>query len=236
MKVDKGALIVLDGIDGVGKSTQMQLLAAYLKSVGYDVVTGHQPTHGTAGERIREKYSEDRIVSLDAAEELCQLFEMDRQEHLVKEILPALDSKKVFILDRYVSSTMAYQGVSIASFCAPLDGTKESRNTIWDHACTLKRRAEETSPEPVVELILDAPVVTALSRVRTSRLSIVKLFERAEYLEEVRRVFLRIEGMNVVQVDTTRPVENTFGQIRCVVEPVLEVMAKDGKVTRGNIK
>ena len=96
-------LIVFEGIDGTGKSTQVQLLAKALEGRGHTVVTSHEPTNGPIGKKLRESMIHGRLSPI---EELG-LFHDDRRDHVQSLIAPALSRGEDVILDRYSFSTMA---------------------------------------------------------------------------------------------------------------------------------
>ena len=100
-----GKLIVFEGIDGTGKSTQIRLLAEYLEKRGGTVVTSYEPTHGQWGRLLRESATTGRF----SLEEEVDLFLKDRKEHVQELILPALERGEYVLLDRYYFSMMAYQ-------------------------------------------------------------------------------------------------------------------------------
>lgn len=102
-----GILIVFDGIDGAGKTTQVSLLVEALAAAGEAVVVSKEPTDGTWGRRLRESAISGRLP----AEEELQHFLNDRQEHLEQVVRPALAAGKIVILDRYFYSSIAYQGI-----------------------------------------------------------------------------------------------------------------------------
>ena len=101
--------IVIEGIDGCGKGTQTKLLFEYLKDLGKDVLTTAEPTKGPLGKLIREHLSDPFLDD----ESLALLFAADRIEHLEREVRPALDANKIVISDRYVYSSIAYQGQKV---------------------------------------------------------------------------------------------------------------------------
>jgi len=100
--------IVLDGVEGCGKSTQARLLAEALTQRGCEVVTTHEPGGTPAGERIREVLL-DPALSMAALTEAL-LFCASRAQHVAKVIRPALEDGKVVVCDRFSASTAAYQG------------------------------------------------------------------------------------------------------------------------------
>ncbi|MBP1767772.1 MAG: thymidylate kinase, partial [Candidatus Aminicenantes bacterium] len=107
MRLKKGLLIVFEGIDGSGKSTQARRLVRRLGALGYGVVSLREPTRGKWGRAIKRRAKTEG--SLTPEEEL-DLFVKDRWENVRKNIKPALAAKKIAVLDRYYFSTIAYQG------------------------------------------------------------------------------------------------------------------------------
>ncbi len=105
----RGRLIVFEGIDGTGKSTQIQLLSQQLSSLGIEVVSSFEPTRGEWGMRVREAATANQRLSME--DEIDCLLQ-DRREHVRQLIEPALASGKWVLLDRYYISMMAYQGAS----------------------------------------------------------------------------------------------------------------------------
>lgn len=99
----------LDGIDGVGKSTQMELFADHLKGAGYDVVTCRDPGSTRLGESIRSILLQDREIPICGTSEM--LLYMAARAQMVAEIIkPALAAGKTVISDRYLLANVVYQG------------------------------------------------------------------------------------------------------------------------------
>src|SRR5262245_42547095 len=92
-----GILIVVEGIDGAGKSTQVRRIAEALRAVGETVVQSREPTDGPWGRKIRESAVSGRM---SLADELHAFVE-DRREHVAGVIRPALDRGEIVVLDRY---------------------------------------------------------------------------------------------------------------------------------------
>ncbi len=101
--------VVIEGIDGSGKGTQARLLEEKLIDLGKDVLLTREPTKGPTGRIIRE-HLKDPFLDDEA---LALLFAADRIEHLEKEVRPAIGSGKFVISDRYVYSSIAYQGQKV---------------------------------------------------------------------------------------------------------------------------
>ena len=105
----KGHFICLEGLDGSGKSTQARFLAERLRKT-HKVVLTVEPSYGRIGTFIRNSYlyGEKRLSSVVEA----LLFAADRVDHVQNEIIPALEAGKVVVSDRYVYSSLAYQGAA----------------------------------------------------------------------------------------------------------------------------
>ena len=103
----RGKLIAFEGIDGCGKSTQLEMLAGALRGRGVDVVCTREPTEGSHGRRIRAMARSGEQV--DPNQEL-EWFVADRREHVDSVIEPALAAGRVVLTDRYTLSSVAYQG------------------------------------------------------------------------------------------------------------------------------
>lgn len=106
----RGVFICIEGIDASGKTTQAYRLVRNLRLRGLDALYTTEPSAGEIGKIIRD-YVLDRKKRMPAALEAL-LFAADRVDHLEKEIKPALKEEKIVICDRYVYSTMAYQGAA----------------------------------------------------------------------------------------------------------------------------
>lgn len=186
--------IVIEGIDGTGKSTQVRLLAEWFRSQGREVITSREPTDGHWGKLARNSGN----VRLSAEEEL-ELFLKDRAEHVEQLIQPSLAAGKVVILDRYYFSTMAYQG------CRGFD------------PADIRRRNEAFAPVPDFLFILDLDVDSALGRIG-ARGDIANEFEKRENLERCREIFMTLKGESFVHVvDTNRTPDEVQEELRALV-------------------
>lgn len=105
----RGIFITLEGMDGCGKSTQMDLLAQALESLGHDTVITREPGGTPVGESVRSLLVSDASVGIAAATELF-LIVGARAQHVVELIRPSVAAGRVVISDRYTDSTVAFQG------------------------------------------------------------------------------------------------------------------------------
>lgn len=104
----KGFFITLEGIDGCGKSTQTELLVAALQQRGFDVVATRQPGGTTIGQAIRAVIVNHHHNLAPMAELLLMM--ADRAQHVTEQIRPSLEAGRIVLSDRYIDSSMAFQG------------------------------------------------------------------------------------------------------------------------------
>src|SRR4030042_5255662 len=154
--------IVFEGIDGSGKSTQCDLLFGHAASLGLQAVRLAEPTDGTWGRTIRSML---KTTDMPSAEEQLRLFILDRQDDVKSNILPALNEKKIVIMDRYYYSNAAYQG---AAGLAPERIIAENR----------KMRV----PEPDRVYFVDIPPEVAIRRVSGRMSKGTEVFEQGSFL------------------------------------------------------
>jgi dTMP kinase len=104
-----GLLIAFEGGEGSGKTTQARLIAIWLRELGYDVVTTHEPGATKIGMRLRALLLDTSHTGMSPHAEAL-MYAADRAEHVTSVIAPALDRGAIVITDRYVDSSLAYQG------------------------------------------------------------------------------------------------------------------------------
>jgi dTMP kinase len=104
-----GLFIAFEGGEGSGKTTQARLIAIWLREIGYDVVTTHEPGATKVGMRLRALLLDTAHTGMSPHAEAL-MYAADRAEHVASVIQPALDRGAVVISDRYVDSSLAYQG------------------------------------------------------------------------------------------------------------------------------
>jgi dTMP kinase len=105
----KGKFITFEGLDGVGKSTQMENLARWLRERGTDVITTREPGGTELGQKLRTVLLSSRTSWLSPLAELALMF-ADRAQHIDEQILPALNRGQWVLCDRFTDSSEAYQG------------------------------------------------------------------------------------------------------------------------------
>lgn len=160
-----GKLIVFEGIDGAGSTTQVDLFFKYLTRNKIKALKSAEPTGGLIGKMIRQALRGE--IRFDS-KTLQLLYTADRSDHLEREVIPALKKGQIVVLDRYVLSTLAYGLLN-------LDGLwllEISKNFIL----------------PDVTFLVDTPVSEAMKRMgnRSRR----ELFEKEKLLKSVRKNYL----------------------------------------------
>ena len=190
-----GKLIVIEGIDGTGKSTQATLLANHLRSQGYEVIQSFEPTNGPWGSKLRASATTGRL----SIEEELALFLKDRRQHVEELIIPTIERGGIVVLDRYYFSTMAYQG---ARGIDPQE---------------IRLTNEAFAPQPDTLLVLDLPVDVALERIGV-RDGEANEFEQRESLQFCRDLFLSLKDESFVQViDASVSIDEVGEKIRSAV-------------------
>lgn len=194
----EGILIIVDGIDGAGKTTQVNLLADALEKAGESVVRSKEPTSGVWGKKLRESAVSGRM----SLEDELNAFVRDRQEHVAAIIQPALQAGKIVILDRYFYSTIAYQGARGAD------------------AASVAGDMRSIFPIPDVAILIDADPAITVNRIAVGRGDTPNHFERVDELEKVREIFLELAKTDDVirVIDGNQSIQAVY---RAIVEVVV---------------
>jgi dTMP kinase len=206
-----GAFITFEGIDGSGKSTQLRLLANFLKANGCDVLLTREPGGTPVGNRLRAALL-DAQGEVDPLTELL-VFAADRAQHVRRVLRPALEAGQVVFSDRYADATAAYQGA----------GRGFSPELIAE---IIELATEGLKPD--LTLLFDLPVEESTTRTgrrangkqRGDRLDA----ETGEFHTRVRNAYLRLARANperVKIVETNQPVEATHERVKEIVLPFL---------------
>jgi dTMP kinase len=175
----KGAFICIEGLDGCGKTTQAKLLEKKFRK-SHNAVYTAEPSRGKIGTYIRQSYlyGEKRLsIVLEAL-----LFAADRIEHLENEVLPALNEGRLVISDRYVYSSLAYQGAAGLSL--------EWIEKVNEHAL-----------KPDLAVFVDVDLATVMNRLKAKK----SVMENTETLQKVRDVYLKFVAKGeLVRIDGNR--------------------------------
>jgi dTMP kinase len=209
----RGLFITLEGMDGSGKSTQLRLLAGFLKRRGFRVRTTREPGGTAIGERIRAILLASTTTDLAPLAELALMYAA-RAQHLQQVVRPALERGEIVLSDRYNDASMAYQGFGRQLGAAAVEALD---------------RVICGPTQPDVTLILDLPTRQSLARAqdrekrRESRRARFEA-EDLKFHERVRRGYLAIarrEPRRVKLVRADQPVDAIQSEIRRHIDKTL---------------
>ena len=179
----RGTLIVFEGLDGCGKSTQLRRAADWLRGRGVEPVVTREPTDGRFGRQIRSMAQSGEAVAPEV--ELEWFFE-DRREHMRAVVRPALARGEVVLSDRSYLSTVAYQGAR------GLD------------AARILAASEAEFEHPDLVLLFELPASVGLARVHARGGPAEPVFENQPFLERVAEIFASLDVAGLVRIDATR--------------------------------
>jgi len=172
----KGVFICIEGLDGSGKSTQAKLLTKKLNKAGYNAIYTAEPSQGKIGKFIRKRLFEQTRMPITAE---ALLFAADRIEHVQNQVAPALAEGKIVVSDRYVYSSLAYQGSAGLS----LDWIE----TVNTHAL-----------KPDLCIFIDVEPSVVLERLKRKK----SVMENLETQQKVRGIYLKyVQKGELLRVD-----------------------------------
>ncbi len=203
--------IALEGGEGAGKSTQAKLLGDWLRGAGHQVVVTHEPGATVVGRQLRGLLLDLATGSLSPRSEAL-LYAADRAEHVNTVIIPALGRGAIVVTDRYVDSSIAYQG---AGRELPIEDV--ARLSKWATG----------GLRPDLTVVLDLPPEVGLRRAGQSGLDRVES-EAFEFHERVRKRYLEIaaaDPRHYAVVDAVASPEEVAAAIRERIEPLLPAAA-----------
>jgi dTMP kinase len=189
----QGTFICVEGLDGCGKTTQTKLLVRRLKEKGYSVTYTAEPSRGKIGKFIK-KYCLHGMKRVSSIVEAL-LFAADRFEHVEKEVVPAIDEGKLVVSDRYVYSSLAYQGASGLDL--------KWIETINGHAM-----------RPDLAIFIDVEPEIVIQRLKPKR----SVMENLETQRKVREVYMKfVEKGELFRIDGNKSKEEVSDHILRVV-------------------
>ena len=201
----KGLFITFEGADGCGKTTQMKLLAEYLKNNGKNVVLTREPGSKGLGEKVREILLNYEGRVSDRCESF--LFLADRAQNIDIIVNPAVDEGKIVLCDRHIDSTVAYQGYG--------RGLDIDRIKMLNNIATNGRK-------PDLTIVFDIDVETSMQRVGKNK----DRMESAgiEFHNRVREGYLKIakeEPERIKVVNSIQTVNDVFEEVKKIVNKYL---------------
>jgi len=199
-----GKFIVIDGPDGCGKTTQTKLLVDWLKEQGADVVTFREPGGTAIGEKVRQILLNPNHIAMDTATEVM-LYMAARVQLWQEKIALALKQNKCVILDRWLSSTCAYQGYA-GGFAMEkvIKIAEDCLKRVW----------------PDLTIILDVDLETASARLNRD---LDRMERKGDgYHQKVREGFLELAKgrKNFVVIEATGDIETVHKQVIDIVEKI----------------
>ncbi len=208
-----GRFVTLEGVEGVGKSTQIDHIARYLENRGHMVRITREPGGTVLGERIRELLLGEQTAPLSADAETLLMFAA-RAQHLDEVIRPALLRGEWVICDRFTDATRAYQGAG---------------RGVNDQLLDCLIRTVQRGLQPDLTLLLDAPAELGLARIGHRPMDRFEQ-EGVAFLERVRQAYLRLAALEpdrIRCIDAARPPE----QIQHDITVCLDNLLTDAGVT-----
>ncbi len=212
----KGILISFEGIEGTGKTIQSRLLLAYLVKKGYTVVLTEEPGGTHIGSKIRDLLLSVEHKGMTSITELL-LYNASRAQHIKEVILPALKGGSVVITDRFIDSTVAYQGYGRRIDLSFID---------------LVKKIATEGLKPDITIVLDLDVKTGLMRNKginkTDRLEL----EDLEFHRRVRNGYLEIAAKDpgrIKLINASESIEQVHNKIVSIVEDFITIKKSSKK-------
>ena len=205
----RGRFITVEGIEGVGKSSNIDVLVEQIAAGGYEVLTTREPGGTPVAESIRTLLKDHGDEPIPEIAELLMMFAA-RSLNVNNVIVPALDAGKWVISDRFTDSSRAYQGGGRGLPMSTIDSLAD-----WVHGDTW----------PDVTILLDAPVEIGMAR--AGRRGAPDRIEREKYdfFERVRECYLSLamrEPERFVVIDTTRSLAEVQSDVILLAQQLLE--------------
>jgi len=198
--VKRGKLIVFEGLDGCGKSTQLRLAEMALRARGIEAVVTREPTDGRWGRKIRAMAQSGEAVPPEV--ELEWFFE-DRRDHMREVVGPALDDGRIVLSDRSYVSTVAYQGAR------GLD------------AAQILSDSEAEFERPDLVLLFEISAKEGLARVNARGGVTEPVFENLPFLERVAEIFAALDVAGLVRIEADRTEEEIERDVLAEIEACL---------------
>ena len=197
--MSKGFLISLEGPEGAGKTSVLEALIPVLEDRGVEVLTTREPGGVLIGEKIREVILDPSHTEMDPKTELL-LYIASRRQHLVEKVLPALAAGKLVIMDRFIDSSVAYQGFGRGLDIDAIDWLNEFATD---------------GLKPDLTLYFDIEVEEGLARIAAnSNREVNRLdMEGLDLHRKVRQGYLSLlerEGNRIEKIDASLPLDKVI--------------------------
>jgi len=206
--MQRGKFISIEGIEGVGKSSNIEVLVKHIEAAGHKVLVTREPGGTPVAEDIRDLLKNRSDEPVPEIAELLLMFAA-RSFNVNNVIVPALDAGIWIVCDRFTDSSRAYQGGGRG---VPMDTI--DRLADWVHG--------ETWPD--LTILLDAPVEIGMQRAMRRGEPDRFEQEKHDFFQRVRECYLQIaarEPERIVVIDTTASLAEVAGRVRAVVDQIL---------------
>lgn len=194
-----GKLVVIEGMDGAGTTTQTKMLVSYLVSSGFSVLDSREPTDSRIGQESRRLLAMPIENEPDLLVTLALCFAADRMQHVHEKLKPGLRAHDFVVLDRFVLSSMVYQGLHLPS--------------------SFVKEINSFALKPDLTIVLDLDSKIALERL-SSRSAHKDFYESPTLLSKIRSRYLHFANENPLQtvlIDAQSEVDHVHAQIAQVV-------------------
>tara|TARA_B100001079_G_scaffold191143_1_gene164967 strand:+ start:6075 stop:6692 length:618 start_codon:yes stop_codon:yes gene_type:complete len=200
----RGKFITIDGVEGAGKSTQIDFIYNLLKSKGIKLILTREPGGTDLGEKIRELLLGNDIDSMHSDTELLLMF-ADRNEHIQTKVIPALESGHWVLSDRFTDASYAYQGGGRG-----LDVKRIAELEKW----VLQGFV------PDLTFLLDVDIELGMRRIKSRGMKDRIEQETMDFFARVRDSYIQRSQMfpdRIKLIDATKSIENTSQQIKSIL-------------------
>ena len=203
--MERGKFITIDGVEGAGKSTQIDFIRDYLSNKGINVILTREPGGTELGEKIRELLLSPETKSMHSETELLLMFAA-RNEHIHRKIMPALAQGDWVLSDRFTDASYAYQGGGRG-----LDINRIAQLEQWV--------LQDFTPD--MTLLLDVPVELGMSRIESRGKKDRIELEAMDFFNRVRESYIDRSKQfpdRIKLIDSSQTVEFTTQQIKAVLD------------------
>jgi len=203
--MSKGKFITIDGVEGAGKSTQIDLICSYLHRKGIEVVRTREPGGTEVGEKIRSVLLDVKNQEMHSDTELLLMFS-SRNELIQNKIIPALNDGHWVVSDRFTDASFAYQG---GGRMLNLDRIAELEDWVLGDF------------KPDLTLFLDVSVEVGMARIEARAAKDRIELEEREFFERVRSVFIRRSEAfpeRIKLIDASGAVDDIHSKIRALID------------------
>lgn len=203
--------ITFEGADGSGKTTILNLLSEELKNEGFNILTSREPGGVKISEEIRKILLDKENVMLDDKTEAL-LFAASRRQHLIEKVIPALKEGKIVLCDRYIDSSLAYQGAG--------------KNIGIEKVLNINLFAiDDLLPD--LTLLFDCPPEIGLSRInQNSSREVNRLdLEKLDFYIKVRNAYLELAKKykdRFVIIDASKNIEDVYKETYKIIKEKLK--------------